>query len=32
MPAEVIHVFGYDPVLDALFLPLSLQLDQQTLA
>jgi hypothetical protein len=31
-PAQVIHVLGHDPVLDAVFLPLSPQLDQQTLA
>ena len=32
MPAQVIHVLGHDPVLEAVFLPLSPQLDQQTLA
>ena len=32
MPAQVVHVFGHDPVLKAVFLPLSPQLDQQTLA
>ena len=32
VPAQIIHVFGHDPVLEAVFLPLSPKLDQQTLA
>ena len=32
VPAQVIHVLGHDSVLEALFLALSAQLDQQTLA
>ena len=32
MPAQIIHVLGNDPVLEAVFLSLSSQLDQQTFA